>query len=190
MPVANIRCRHKFRLLQHFSPKCRSTIPTPCKYDNVGRGRQRDRMKTRTLSYNHGLTFVPKSVVRRRADFLSSFTTKKTIFTVANNSRRAELRRYVLFFEVIESQTPTFRLNSMLSQMPIAYFTFDLRKNILFMTHAIAWPEHNTHTARNRYSVSPILAACIIIRRLCSPARWRGFEQLFGELALQLSEIF
>eukprot|EP00171_Calliarthron_tuberculosum_P004409 IDg4409t1 len=43
---------------------------------------------------------------------------------------------------------------------------------------------------KNRYSVSPLLAACVLLRRMATPCRWRDLELQFGKHASQLSEIF
>jgi hypothetical protein len=55
---------------------------------------------------------------------------------------------------------------------------------------AIAWPAHRFASTRNRYSVTPLLATCIVLRRLSTPCRWRDLEPLFGKHTSQLSEIF
>jgi hypothetical protein len=54
----------------------------------------------------------------------------------------------------------------------------------------MAWPEGKRATSRNRYAVTPMLACCVVLRRLATPARWSDLEHLFGKHAPQLSEIF
>lgn len=45
-------------------------------------------------------------------------------------------------------------------------------------------------TGRNRYWCDSILATCVVLRRLASPARWVDLEVYFGKHRSQLSEIF
>ena len=54
----------------------------------------------------------------------------------------------------------------------------------------MGWPSSRTCTRRNRYSCNPLIATCVILRRLAAPARWSDLEELFGKHASQLSEIF
>jgi nuclease HARBI1 len=55
---------------------------------------------------------------------------------------------------------------------------------------AIAWPAHRCASKRNRYSVTPLLATCIVLRRISTSCRWRDLELLCGKHTSQLSEIF
>jgi hypothetical protein len=38
--------------------------------------------------------------------------------------------------------------------------------DVLRMMTALAWPEHTYSSRRNRYSITPLLSACIVLRRL------------------------
>jgi hypothetical protein len=58
------------------------------------------------------------------------------------------------------------------------------------MMTALAWPEHAYSSRRNRYSVTPLLSACIVLRRLSPPCHLRNLELMFGKHGSQLSEIF
>jgi hypothetical protein len=67
---------------------------------------------------------------------------------------------------------------------------FRFRKSdVLRMVTAILWPEYRISSTLNRYSVTPLLASCILLRRLASPCLWRDLEFLYGKHASQLSEI-
>lgn len=64
------------------------------------------------------------------------------------------------------------------------------KKDIVRLIPVIAWPVLKLHTSRNRYAVTPILATCILLRRLATPARWTDLIRLFGKWPPQMSEIF
>ena len=64
------------------------------------------------------------------------------------------------------------------------------KRDISRVTIALAWPENQNHTKKNRYAVTPLLTTCIVLRRLSSPSRWTDMEIMFGKYAAQLSEIF
>ena len=51
-----------------------------------------------------------------------------------------------------------------------------------------AWGK--TRTYRNRYRCNALLATCIVLRRLASPARWEDLAEDFGKFPGQMSEIF
>lgn len=45
-------------------------------------------------------------------------------------------------------------------------------------------------TVRNRYRCSALLATCVVLRLLASPAHWKDIPEEFGKYPLRLSEIF
>lgn len=49
---------------------------------------------------------------------------------------------------------------------------------------------NKSRTSRNRYKCTAILATCVVLRRLASPARWEDLSEEFGKFPAQLSEIF
>lgn len=51
-----------------------------------------------------------------------------------------------------------------------------------------AW--NKSRTDRNRYKCDGLLATCVVLRRLASPARWEDLAEDFGKFPGQLSEIF
>lgn len=54
----------------------------------------------------------------------------------------------------------------------------------------IAYPDHVSHTSRNRYGTNPFLSACVFIRCIATPYRWKDIEFLFGNHVSHLSEIY
>lgn len=71
----------------------------------------------------------------------------------------------------------------------VALFRFgqrDLEKVI----NVMSWPSGKRRTNGNQYAVNPQLAACVVLRRLATPARWFDLEALFGKFSPQLAEIF
>lgn len=64
------------------------------------------------------------------------------------------------------------------------------RTDIMRMVPVIGWPYGATHTTRNRYGLCPLLATCILLRRMATPARWVDLEETFYLQYSHLSEIF
>lgn len=83
----------------------------------------------------------------------------------------------------------TFNFNSFLDLDCLVKFRFT-KRDIIRLLPVFSWPETQTHTRRNRYSVTPILVCCIILRRLATPTRWVDCERMFGKWKSHLSEIF
>ena len=50
----------------------------------------------------------------------------------------------------------------------------------------VGWPSSQHHTTRNRYGVDPVLATCIILRRMAVPYRWEDLAYLFGKHPSQI----
>lgn len=64
------------------------------------------------------------------------------------------------------------------------------QSNIQRLVPILGSPLNETTTFREKYSVSAILAICLLRRPLLSPCRWDDFEELFGNHGAQLSTIF
>ena len=64
------------------------------------------------------------------------------------------------------------------------------RKKFISFVDIMAWPASQSRTKRNRYSVTPLLVTCIVLRRLASACRWSDLESLFCLHTSHLSEIF
>eukprot|EP00171_Calliarthron_tuberculosum_P005259 IDg5259t1 len=99
---------------------------------------------------------------------------------LANSIRRSPL---------VSTSSFDFNFNAFSEGESLHQFRFR-KEDVLRMCEAVAWPSSRTHTERNRYSVSPLLATCVLLRRLASPTRWRDVEVMFGKPAEHLSEIF
>ena len=63
-------------------------------------------------------------------------------------------------------------------------------EDIVKLVPILGWPDNQTATSRSRYSVSPILATCILLRRMAVPDRWEELCKRFGKHPSQMSEIF
>lgn len=83
----------------------------------------------------------------------------------------------------------TFNFNSLSEEQCLLQFRFT-REYVEKMVSVVGWPAGMTHSSRNRYSCSPILCTCVLLRRLATPCRWTDLELLFGKHTPQLSEIF
>lgn len=64
------------------------------------------------------------------------------------------------------------------------------RTDIMRLVPIIAWPPTQRRTRYNGYATDPLMATCIVLRRLATPARWCDLELLFGKHGPQLSIIF
>ena len=64
------------------------------------------------------------------------------------------------------------------------------KDDFLRLVPVLGWPQALKHTKRNRYSVTPLLATCVVLQRLASPIRWATVQTLYGKHSPQLSEIF
>lgn len=102
---------------------------------------------------------------------------------------RADYQRHLSHTRSISTSNYAFNFNALTNSDCVFNFRFE-KQDIGTVVRALAWPEGQTHTNRNRYSVSPVLAACIFMRRMASPCRWRDLELQFGKHSSQLSEIF
>eukprot|EP00171_Calliarthron_tuberculosum_P002573 IDg2573t1 len=83
----------------------------------------------------------------------------------------------------------SFNFNALSDGDALREFRFR-KQHVLDMVCVLDWPEGRTHTRRNRFSVTPLLSTCVILRRMATPARWKDLEYLFGKHASQLSEVF
>ena len=83
----------------------------------------------------------------------------------------------------------SFNFNMFSDAECLSLFRFT-KRDISRVIIALAWPENQNHTKKNRYAVTPLLTTCIVLRRLSSSSRWTDMEIMFGKYAAQLSEIF
>lgn len=54
----------------------------------------------------------------------------------------------------------------------------------------VDWPSDKTGTTTNSYRIDPLMATCIVLRRMATPDRWCGQQVLFGNKAPHFGEIF
>lgn len=80
-----------------------------------------------------------------------------------------ELQHYMLRARAISTTQFSFNFNSLTDAMSLSLFRFR-KEDVVRMVRAIAWPGQWTKTKRNRYACDPILVACLILRRVGSPA--------------------
>ena len=81
-----------------------------------------------------------------------------------------ETERYLLPNQRIHWTRFASNFNSMTDASLLSLFLFR-KEDVIRMVEAVAWPSSQVATARNRYSCSRILVTCVLLRRLCSPAR-------------------
>lgn len=65
------------------------------------------------------------------------------------------------------------------------FLTSDIRGRIVGF---FGWEK--VRTTRSRYKCDSILATCVVLKRLASPARWEDLAEEFGRYPGMLSEIF
>jgi hypothetical protein len=80
-----------------------------------------------------------------------------------------------------------FNFNAYSEQSCLRYFRF-CRKDVPRLEYAIRWNAGRTRL--NRYRCEPLVAICILLRRLASPYRWSDLEIVFVKHASALSEIY
>lgn len=89
----------------------------------------------------------------------------------------------------ISNSSFDFNLSMMTDRSCLELFRFN-HANLNKIVPLLAWPEAKRRTTRNAYRTTPTIAACVLLRRLATPARWVDLEVLFGKFAAQLAEIF
>lgn len=83
-----------------------------------------------------------------------------------------------------------FNLNALSDEECLFNFRFRKSDIVNHLIVAFAWPTARSHTRRNRYSVDPLLATCVVLNRLGVVGRLREKALLFGRHGSHLSEIF
>jgi len=111
-----------------------------------------------------------------------------TILWVLAVGRQAEaVERHAFRSKVISTTSFTYTFNQLTDQAWLSLLHFN-RADLLRMVPVLSIS--TAHTDRNRYAVTPLLSACVVLRRMAIPFRWQDLELLFGRYAPQLSEIF
>ena len=102
----------------------------------------------------------------------SAFTSTNSIMRVAYTAltEREEVELVLDRRRRISSSAFNFNFNGLTDGDALVHFRFR-KQDIIRMIDAVAWPSDKRATTRNRFSVTPLLATCDILRRLASPAR-------------------
>lgn len=79
-----------------------------------------------------------------------------------------------------------FNLNSFCSSEALSLFRF-LPSDVGRLADLL---QVQDAVAMTKYAVTPVECLCIVLRRLASPARWVGLEELFGRSSSALCTIF
>jgi hypothetical protein len=120
-------------------------------------------------------------MAKRRADICSAFSS--TTALIENQAKHLNRSKRVSISDF------SFNFNGLSESDCLSFFRFRKGDALIMMT-AIAWPEDICARKRNRYSVTPFLTACVVLRRLATPCRWSDLEILFGKHVSQLFELF
>ena len=126
---------------------------------------------------------------RRNPSFIASSTRCLSVFASKIAEEQAQMNEALSRSHSISLSRFTFNFNSFNDSECVLYFCFN-KANVTRMVDAISRPNTQSHTDRSRCAVYPILATCVILRRLSTPLIWKEIEHLFGKHASQLSEIF
>lgn len=154
------------------------------------RGRQSDHSVTIAALRFRKWRFALRTIAPRRLRAPASIygSTTALLFCVKGYAaQRKEYSRYIQRSNRISLSEFSFNFNSLTDSCCLSLFRFT-KKDIGRLVTAVGWVGFLTE--RNRYSCSPLLVACVILRRLTTPSRWRDLEFLFGRHGAQLSEIF
>ncbi|PXF42485.1 hypothetical protein BWQ96_07794 [Gracilariopsis chorda] len=89
----------------------------------------------------------------------------------------------------ISSSSFSFNFHGYGDQDFFYHFRFT-RLDVEWMIEAVRWPSLRTHTTRNHNSVTPILATCLVLCQIFSPARWVDLNFLFSKLCPHVSESY
>lgn len=104
--------------------------------------------------------------------------------------RAATLRRHIgkLHTRSVRVSTRQFNLDDYDERRSLRDFRFLTTEIKGRLVEFFAWDRMSTR--RNRYSCNPLLATCVVLRRLATPLRWEDIAEDFGKFSAQLSEIF
>ena len=80
----------------------------------------------------------------------------------------------------------TFDVDSLSDEECFRQFRF-LKKGLNIISSIIRW---SGVTKRNRYKCSPLTAACILLRRLTYPSKWKYLEEQHSMQLSALDEVF
>ena len=87
----------------------------------------------------------------------------------------------------ISTASFSFNFNQFSCEDCLSLFRFE-KNHVPQLSQIAGWPEQKTCTERNRFRVTPFLAACILLRRIACPFRWRDVEEMLEKSASHLSD--
>ena len=155
----------------------------------MGLGRQSDH--TRNAVVARALVWkgiIPIIFKKRREDPASAFSSNRLFLIITNNLRR-KLREYNFqlrrSLRISITSFDDHRFPFMSDNVLLSLFRFR-RDDIMRVVQVMSWPLNRKRTKRNRYSVTPLLATCVVLRRLASATRWRDLEEVFCRHTSQL----
>jgi nuclease HARBI1 len=154
-------------------------------------GRLRDHTARQVDCRSKRWAIIGVEMAKRRANIASAFTSTSALCAAMKMHMEVKENRdnHVRRSKCVSTSDFSFNFNCFSDSDCLSLFRFR-KSDVLRMVKAIAWPEYRIGSTRNRYSVTPLLDSCILLRRLASPCRWRDLDLLFGKHASQLSEIF
>jgi len=127
---------------------------------------------------------------RRRTSTTSAFPQTATLLALGSRvcremveSERIQARAYR-----ISTTDFNFNFNAMGDGECLINFRL-IESDVIRIMKAVAWPPTKYRTERNGYRVDPLLATCVVLHHVSSPARWVDLEEFFGKWSA-LSEIF
>lgn len=159
----------------------------------MARGRIRDHTQRQAIARLRSSSSVALPILRSRSNDPESALAGNNVllaWAAVVHKQRKETQRYSLRRRSITLHSfVQHRLPQLTDRACVTLFRFK-RSDLSRIATAIAWPTTQPHTSRNRYAVCPMLVACLLLRRMASPARWNDLELLFYLHTSHLSETF
>ena len=158
----------------------------------MGRRRQKDH-RTYLLRHQKVISKIAFcNSVRRRSTLADwAFRQPKTTFSLAMKSSHAlnDYHYSMMRIKRISELDFSFNFNAFTKLDCLHHFRFE-KAHIGHLVSVMGWPETTLRTERNRYRVNPILATCIVLRRLATPSRWKDLEEYLGNMARSFQKCF
>lgn len=180
------------KIEKSFFSSISKSLTLPSHPSKMTSGRQRDHKVGLTERRVRQWRSIFMYAIRRRLHGIqSAVTSTESITSIMQRMAQEEKERGLQLARRnrIGLSQFSFNFNSLTENDTLLQFRFR-KVDVMRMIDAVSWPPFKSHTCRNRFAVTPLLATCIILRRLSSPARWKDLEMLFGKHSSQLSEIF
>jgi hypothetical protein len=143
-------------------------------------GRLRDHTARQVDRRSRRWAIIGAEMAKRRANIASAFSSTSALCAAMKMYMEVKENRdnHVRRSKCVSISDFSFNFNSFSDSDCLSLFRFR-KSDVLRKVTAISWPEYRISSTRNRYSVTPLLASCILLRMLASPCRWRYLELLF-----------